>query len=46
MFNIFGVDNPPHGYLDKYSIKETVEDKTTLPIQPANSASSGASIGA
>jgi type I restriction enzyme R subunit len=32
-FKIFGIDDPPHGYLDKYSIRESIEDGTTLPIR-------------
>jgi type I restriction enzyme R subunit len=31
-FKIFGTDDP-HGYLDKYSIRESIEDETTLPIR-------------
>ncbi len=31
-FQIFGVDDPPHGYLDKYSIQESIEDGTTVPL--------------
>ena len=31
-FKIFGADDD-QGYLDKYSIAESIEDKTTLPIQ-------------
>lgn len=31
-FKIFGADDP-EGYLDKYSIKESIEDGTTLPIK-------------
>jgi type I restriction enzyme R subunit len=30
-FKIFGADDP-QGYLDKYSIRESIEDETTLPI--------------
>ncbi|HFC08358.1 MAG TPA: type I restriction endonuclease subunit R [Chloroflexi bacterium] len=31
-FQIFGVDDPPHGYLDKYSIRESIEDGATVPL--------------
>ena len=31
-FKIFGVEDE-RGYLDKYSIKESIEDETTLPIK-------------
>ncbi len=31
-FKIFGIDDPA-GYLDKYSIKESIEDETTVPIR-------------
>jgi len=31
-FKIFGVDDEK-GYLDKYSIKESIEDETTLPLR-------------
>lgn len=31
-FNIFGADDP-RGYLDKYSVRESIEDETTLPIR-------------
>ena len=31
-FKIFGTDDEP-GYLDKYSIAESIEDETTLPIR-------------
>ncbi len=31
-FLIFGKDDPPHGYLDKYSIKQSIDDGTTLPL--------------
>jgi type I restriction enzyme R subunit len=31
-FKIFGVDDQ-QGYLDKYSIRESIEDETTLPIR-------------
>lgn len=31
-FMIFGKDDPPKGYLDKYSIAESIEDGTTVPL--------------
>jgi len=31
-FKTFGVDDQPQGYLHKYSIKESIEDGTTLPL--------------
>jgi type I restriction enzyme R subunit len=31
-FKTFGVDDQPKGYLDKYSIKESVADGTTVPL--------------
>jgi len=31
-FIVFGKDDPPQGYLDKYSIKESIEDGTTVPL--------------
>lgn len=31
-FQIFGVDDPPHGYLDKYAIRESIEDGATVPL--------------
>nr|MBP8976077.1 HsdR family type I site-specific deoxyribonuclease [Bacteroidota bacterium] len=31
-FVTFGQDDPPHGYLDKYSIAESIEDGTTVPL--------------
>ncbi|MEM3573681.1 MAG: HsdR family type I site-specific deoxyribonuclease [Nitrososphaeria archaeon] len=31
-FVIFGRDDPPQGYLDKYSIAESIEDGTTVPL--------------
>jgi type I restriction enzyme R subunit len=31
-FIVFGKDDLPHGYLDKYSISESIEDKTTVPL--------------
>jgi len=30
-FITFGRDDPPKGYLDKYSIAESIEDGTTVP---------------
>jgi len=30
-FKVFGIDDP-QGYLDKYSIAESIEDKTTVPL--------------
>ncbi|MCX7856293.1 MAG: DEAD/DEAH box helicase family protein, partial [Anaerolineae bacterium] len=30
-FVVFGKDDPPKGYLDKYSIFESIEDGTTVP---------------
>lgn len=32
-FTIFGKDDKPHGYLDKYSIAESIEDGTTIPLR-------------
>lgn len=32
-FTIFGRDDPPHGYLDKYGIAESIEDGTTVPLR-------------
>jgi len=32
-FTIFGRDDPPQGYLDKYSIAESIEDGTTIPLR-------------
>jgi type I restriction enzyme R subunit len=29
-FKVFGIDDPPHGYLDKYGIAESIEDGTTV----------------
>ncbi|MGH7288457.1 MAG: type I restriction endonuclease subunit R, partial [Myxococcota bacterium] len=29
-FKVFGIDDPPKGYLDKYPIRESIEDETTL----------------
>jgi len=34
-FIVFGKDDPPHGYLDKYSIAESIEDGTTVPLHYA-----------
>ncbi len=31
-FVIFGKEDPPHGYLDKYNIKESIDDGTTLKL--------------
>ncbi len=31
-FIIFGKDDPPRGYLDKYSIAESIDDGTTVPL--------------
>ncbi len=31
-FEIFDEDDPPHGYLDKYGIAESIEDGTTVPL--------------
>ncbi len=31
-FLVFGHDDPPQGYLDKYSIAESIEDGTTVPL--------------
>lgn len=31
-FITFGKDDPPNGYLDKYSIAESIEDGTTVPL--------------
>lgn len=31
-FIVFGKDDPPKGYLDKYSIAESIEDGTTVPL--------------
>lgn len=31
-FLVFGQDDPPHGYIDKYSISESIEDGTTVPL--------------
>ncbi|MBX6773066.1 MAG: HsdR family type I site-specific deoxyribonuclease [Chloroflexi bacterium] len=34
-FKVFGVDDQPRGYLDKYSIRESIEDGTTVPLHYA-----------
>lgn len=34
-FIIFGKDDPPRGYIDKYSIIESIEDGTTVPLHYA-----------
>ena len=34
-FKTFGVDDAPQGYLYKYSIRESIEDGTTLPDSDA-----------
>lgn len=34
-FIIFGRDDPPNGYLDKYSISESIEDGTTVSLHYA-----------
>ncbi|MBI1894175.1 MAG: HsdR family type I site-specific deoxyribonuclease, partial [Candidatus Rokubacteria bacterium] len=31
-FKVFGKDDPPKGYLDKYSISESIDDGTTLSL--------------
>jgi type I restriction enzyme R subunit len=31
-FIVFGKDDPPKGYLDKYGIAESIEDGTTVPL--------------
>jgi len=31
-FIVFGKDDPPHGYLDKYGIAESIEDGTTVKL--------------
>ena len=31
-FKVFGIDDPPHGYLDKYGIAESIEDGTTVKL--------------
>ena len=32
-FKIFGKDDAPKGYLDKYSMRESIDDGTTLPLR-------------
>lgn len=32
-FTTFGKEDPPHGYLDKYSIAESIEEGTTVPLR-------------
>ena len=34
-FKVFGIDDQPHGYLDRYSIKDSIEDGTTVPLHYA-----------
>lgn len=34
-FKVFGVDDHPKGYLDKYSIRESIQDGTTVPLHYA-----------
>ncbi|KJU84910.1 type I restriction-modification system subunit R [Candidatus Magnetobacterium bavaricum] len=34
-FIVFGQDDPPKGYLDKYGIAESIEDNTTVPLHYA-----------
>ncbi|MEJ5299357.1 MAG: HsdR family type I site-specific deoxyribonuclease [Thermodesulforhabdaceae bacterium] len=34
-FKVFGVDDPPHGYLDRYSIRDSIQDGTTVPLHYA-----------
>ena len=34
-FKVFGVDDKPAGYLDKYAIAESIEDGTTVPLNYA-----------
>jgi type I restriction enzyme R subunit len=31
-FKVFGIDDPPKGYLDKYGIAESIEDGTTIKL--------------
>jgi len=31
-FKVFGIDDPPKGYLDKYGIAESIEDGTTVKL--------------
>jgi len=34
-FQVFGVDDAPHGYLDRYSIRESIANGTTVPLHYA-----------
>jgi type I restriction enzyme R subunit len=34
-FKVFGSDDPPHGYLDRYSIRESIADGATVPLHYA-----------
>ena len=34
-FKVFGSDDPPHGYLDRYSIRESIDDGATVPLHYA-----------
>lgn len=34
-FKVFGEDDAPHGYLDRYSIRESIADGTTVPLHYA-----------
>ena len=34
-FKVFGADDEPVGYLDKYAISESIEDGTTVPLNYA-----------
>jgi len=34
-FKVFGVDDQPKGYLDKYSIRESIQDGATVPLHYA-----------
>ena len=34
-FKVFGVDDEPRGYLDKYAIAESIKDGTTVPLNYA-----------
>ena len=34
-FKVFGVDDKPRGYLDKYAIAESIQDGTTVPLNYA-----------
>lgn len=31
-FKTFGIDDPPYGYLDRYNIRESIEDGTTVSL--------------